>query len=623
MNGRIVILGLIAAFTAIVLLLFQSIFWSPSVSSWMQLAVLAMALLSYFRPQYGLLALAALVPLGQVGSRTLDSQMRGAEALVLAFLAGALVRGWTLREFRGFPSTRVETAALVFGLIVAASCAEQIWFLQIQRDYAWPFVSNLLTYASRGYLATFGNYGMIFHAMLLLEGVALLLFTASHTTRSPEFSRQLATALVLGAVTTSLLTFQDVATELRSLDAQSSLLGLVLQRRWSTHVADVNAAGSFFAMAMFVAFGLAFGHRRGLPGWIAGGLVSLGAMVLTRSRTAIVAVMLVTACLVVIWTVGRFIGTKKAVAFAMVTLPASAVTLWLLLPRELFGPFASDAVRVRWLFLGTTWRMLVANPLFGVGVGQYPLWSYHFSAPELLAFYKRENAHNNFSQIAGELGVVGLVVFAALLALAFRARSTRPSAPDLATVAVTVGVAAFVLSWLGGHPLLVPEVAYPFWLALGVVAAGSLATSSARYANALAAIAFTLLVLSVPWRVHAKSQTVDFSQVSYGLSAKSMMASRSRFFVPAGTRRVDIPLRSHSNDEQPLVVEVLVDGVAGHTVELTGREWHTAKVALPEPSSRRFHQIDLRMRPAEATDAEADRLSIEVGNWAIISTPNG
>jgi hypothetical protein len=32
------------------------------------------------------------------------------------------------------------------------------------------------------------------------------------------------------------------------------------------------------------------------------------------------------------------------------------------------------------------------------------------------------------------------------------------------------GVAAFIVSWLGGHPLLVPEVAYPFWLALGIVA---------------------------------------------------------------------------------------------------------------------------------------------------------
>src|SRR3989337_3813551 len=92
--SRLLIRASLAVFTAVVLLLIQSAFWTNRVSAWMQAIILATALLSYFRPHYGLLALAALVPLGQVGSRTLDSQMRGAEALVLAFLAGALMRGW-------------------------------------------------------------------------------------------------------------------------------------------------------------------------------------------------------------------------------------------------------------------------------------------------------------------------------------------------------------------------------------------------------------------------------------------------------------------------------------------------------------------------------------------------
>jgi hypothetical protein len=166
-------------------------------------------------------------------------------------------------------------------------------------------------------------------------------------------------------------------------------------------------------------------------------------------------------------------------------------------------------------------------------------------------------------------------------------------------------------------------VAYPFWLALGVVAAGSLATSSARSANALVAIGLICLVLSIPWRVHAKSQTVDFSRIRYGLSAKQVMTSRARFFVPAGARSVDIPLRSRSNDDQPALVDVLVDDVVGETVTLTGREWHTAKVVMPEPASRQFHRIDLRIRPAEVPDAEAERSAVEVGDWAIISKPNG
>jgi len=625
-TGRNAVRVMLAVFTAAVLLLFQSAFWSSRVSPWIQVMVVAMALLSYFRPQAGLLALAVLVPLGQVGSRTLDSQMRGAEALVLAFLAGALVRGWTLREFRSFPSTRLETAALIFGLVVAASCAEQIWFLQIQRDYPWPFIQGMLGYASHDYIGTFRGYGMIFRAMLLLEGTALFVFTVKYARQSPEFARRLVVMLVAGAVATALLTFRDIAGELAQTgDAAPRLLDLVAYRRWSAHIGDVNAAGSFFAMAMFIAFGLAVKDRGLRIVWTAAGLALSVAMVMTHSRTAIVAVALVTVCLAAASTVGRIIGVGKAVAIATLASLAVAVALWLYLPQDSFGPGASVAVEIRWLFLGATWRMLLANPLFGVGVGQFALWSVHFAAPALLKYYPGENAHNYFAQIAGELGIVGLAAFAALLAfaLAYRRESFRPYAAIAAPV--IVGLAAFILSWLGGHPLLVPEVAYPFWLALGVVALGPLATSAARHGSGLAAVALVLLALSIPMRVHAKSQSVDFSKVSYGLSARRMMTSRARFFVPADDRHVDVPLRARgANDEVPILVDVLVDDAARDTVTITNREWQTARIGLAEEPSRRFHQIELRIRPSGMTERAGDAdASVEVGNWKIISKPNG
>ena len=177
--ARLAIRACLVLFTGVVLLLIQSAFWSNRVSARMQAIIFASALLSYFRPRYGLLALAVLAPLGQVGSRTLDSRMRGAEALVLAFLAGALVRGWTLREFKTFPSTRLEAAALIFALVVAASCLEQIWLMQVQMDFAWTFAQEILGYASRRYITTFGGYGLLFHGCCWLEGLALLLWRRS------------------------------------------------------------------------------------------------------------------------------------------------------------------------------------------------------------------------------------------------------------------------------------------------------------------------------------------------------------------------------------------------------------------------------------------------------------
>jgi hypothetical protein len=75
--------------------------------------------------------------------------------------------------------------------------------------------------------------------------------------------------------------------------------------------------------------------------------------------------------------------------------------------------------------------------------------------------------------VAGELGLVGLAAFLAVLTLCFWPPD-RSRQHDPVIAAVIPGVAVFIVSWLGGHPLLVPEVAYPFWLTLAIVASGRL-----------------------------------------------------------------------------------------------------------------------------------------------------
>ncbi len=85
----------------------------------------------------------------------------------------------------------------------------------------------------------------------------------------------------------------------------------------------------------------------------------------------------------------------------------------------------------------------------------------------------RENAHNNFLQVLGELGIVGFVPFVwALWAIArVVARSSRAGTLPAPALGGAAGLAAFVLTWLTGHPLLIFEVATAFWLVLGAVAA--------------------------------------------------------------------------------------------------------------------------------------------------------
>jgi hypothetical protein len=615
--SRLLIRASLALFTGIVLLLIQSAFWSNRVSAWMQLVIFAMALLSYFRPHYGLLALAVLAPLGQVGSRTLDSSMRGAEALVLAFLAGALVRGWTLREFRTFPSTRLHVAALIFGFVVAASCVEQIWFAQIQRDFAWPFVQELFTYASRNYIVTTRNFGMVLRAMLLLEGLALLLYTARYTAHRPEFGTRLVAAIIAGASATAVLTIAVQFLEAR--EAATTFLDFVSKRR-GVHVGDVNASGSYFALTAFIASGVALHASRRRVMWLAAGLLLFVVMLMTGSRTAVAAAGLVGVLFLlrVALTHSRY-AIRAAGAAAAVVLVLGAAYLIL----RTTGATPSQALSIRWVFLRTTSAMLAAEPSFGVGIGQFAASAERFGPPDLFTLWRPDNAHNNFAQIAGELGVTGLITFTAVLALSLWHRNRgREFAVFLAPV--LLGLYAFVLTWLGGHPLLVPEVSYPFWLALGIAAALVAADAVAPLATGIAGTAALLLALSIPFRVNGLSGQLDFSRVSYGVSAKQMMTTRARFFVPAGTARVEFPLRSRTaDDDEPVAIDVVVDGTASDTITLSDREWRRSAISLPADSSRRFHQIDLQIRTGAADEANPDRQSVEVGKWEIIAKPNG
>lgn len=624
--SSLVVRAAIALFTAVVLLLIQSAFWSSRVSLWMQAIVVAIALLSYFRPRYGLLALAVLVPLAQVGSRTLDSTMRGGEALALAFLAGVLIRTWTLRGFRAFPafpSTRLETAALIFGIIVAASCAEQIWFLQVQRDYPWTFVEGLMAYASREYITRAQGFGMIFRAMLLLEGMALVVMTARCVRQQPSFAQRLTAALIVGAFSTALLTIGSVGWELLETGAvRTRLQDFLVNQRWTVHVSDINAAGSFFVMGMFIALGMAWRDRS--HSYIRFGIAMMLAIAtwMTHSRTAVAAAALVFVVLAAISAFGRRFGTTSVIAVASFFTIVSAVALWNYLPKEFFRPGAANAIEIRWLFLGTTWRMLLAEPLFGMGIGQYVLWSFHFAAPELLKYYQRQNAHNNFAQIAGELGVVGFVSFVAVIVCALW---RKREGPEHVVVPVLLGLAAFILTWLGGHPLLIPEVSIPFWIALGFVAAFARTDIRAGAHAMAAAFILVALLVSLPLRLQSKASAVDFSRVNYGLSARNIMAHRATVFVPVNNASVEIPVRSRAaSDDDPVYVDVLVDRSPAGTITLTHRDWQRPHVQLPAGSERRFHEIELRIRRTESpVVVDDDRLSVEVGTWEIISKPNG
>ena len=186
------------------------------------------------------------------------------------------------------------------------------------------------------------------------------------------------------------------------------------------------------------------------------------------------------------------------------------------------------------------------------------------------------------------------------------------------------GLAAFILTWLGGHPLLIAEVAYPFWIALGLAAASAAGVSRENVSAGIVGLATVLLLVSIPFRVDTKSASLNMTNVTYGVSARQLMTSRARFFVPGSESRIDLPLRARNvSDDTPVEIEVLVDGSVSESITLGDRKWRRSPIDLPRNPSRSFHQIDLRIRPHALDNVDPDRSLVEVGKWEIISKPNG
>jgi hypothetical protein len=276
-------------------------------------------------------------------------------------------------------------------------------------------------------------------------------------------------------------------------------------------------------------------------------------------------------------------------------------------------PARSFALRVE--LARTALRMTESAPLFGIGIGRYFDRSMEFSSESLPARYRRQNAHNNFLQVMGELGLVGLAAFLWLLAVAMRQAWHSvggTSDDDRWNTALLAGLGVFVLTWMGGHPLLIPEVALPFWLALGVACGYGEAVAPlperprARSSIALIA-AVGILLLAAP-RIRAELVASDFEHMGIGLGPWHVERSGRRFrethtpavvFVPTEAGQVEIALSVRGRHSQ--LVDLLLEGQLANRIRVPPRRW--VKVTLVVPNrSRRYQRLELRMSDPPADD---------------------
>ena len=215
-----------------------------------------MLAVSITSPYAGLLAVAATVPLADYIGIILDlGSYRLGEAVTIAFLSGWLIRGET-----GRPGPRVAGGigwALAVA-IVASMVGTAVRFPGALREAAnWAFYGYYLSV----------DPGWVDGARLL-EGIALVVAVFAMFRRRPQLAVALPAALTIAATAagaTSILLWYRVAPAV--ILQRHALIGY----RYTAHVADVNAAGSYFALSVCLALAMAAPRARPLAGAVVGG----------------------------------------------------------------------------------------------------------------------------------------------------------------------------------------------------------------------------------------------------------------------------------------------------------------------------------------------------------------
>ena len=304
-------------------------------------------------------------------------------------------------------------------------------------------------------------------SVIRLALVAVLLLVLHSAVRTPRDLRLVAWSFVLGTFLTTVY---------------GLVFGLYAEGRFRGGLADANflAAAAVASLAL-CGFMLA-SERRGIARIVLLGFAAFDAvaLVMSQSRGGLIAVTVVlfTACLLA----GRLRG--RVIALALVV-AAIGVGYYAVLAPAAVRERATNISEQGSAGRADAWRiafeMAQDHPLVGVGLNNYPIVQARYvtgtvNLTDIQLFRELSlAAHNTYLQIWSELGLVGLALLFAVLALTVlsAARSLRGVDPDRDQTVDRL-VRGFIVAAVGlltAFAFLSGQYEKHLWLVLGVLAA--------------------------------------------------------------------------------------------------------------------------------------------------------
>src|SRR5665648_506546 len=142
-----------------------------------------------------------------------------------------------------------------------------------------------------------------------------------------------------------------------------------------------------------------------------------------------------------------------------------------------------SSLRSRLLIWQSTINMIKDRPLFGLGLGTFPLYYLNYQAdflqknPNYFKFSgKAGEAHNEYLQLGAETGIIGLLVFMLIIVIFYKTnfkliKKIKTINGKIIVIGMLSGVTVTLIHSIFSFPFHVPAVGAAFWFTIGLAMA--------------------------------------------------------------------------------------------------------------------------------------------------------
>jgi O-antigen ligase len=318
------------------------------------------------------------------------------------------------------------------------------------------------------------DYAASIKGILKLVQNGLIAFIFIQELKDKLHAKRIIASFILGASFASVDAIWQIITGVDFIRGHTPIVNIGGLLRATAAFPNANVLAIYLVPSIVICFGLVFYYLKGkmkLITFLLGVLIISGVL-LTFSRFAGLAAFLSLVLLGLIKKNKLLVGCMVLLFVIYPFLAPKYILDWC--KSINYNPviFMFNADRIS--MYKNTLNMIAHHPLIGVGVNTFSENYSKYKLPEVGESVTGSSvyAHNNFLHMAGEIGIIGLLVFVWLLVKLFKNvwgnyKNTKDKFISILALLLTISLTSFLINGLSETSLYYSRVAILFWFLVG------------------------------------------------------------------------------------------------------------------------------------------------------------